>query len=882
MKKTLGYSVALAAGMFLTTSFSSTLAIASPAADGIEKHHALVLNSSKEPRFWSDIENIYQMFQEKGLSNEDIYLLNHNGSNPEGINPNGMIDYELTTSTLDLISSHLSQVVDGDDVLHVWIDGHGNGYDHFQGYVTTDVTIDPNDEQDLIESEFAAYVNRQYRDGAIGLNEWFYNEFQGQQSRFKYVSHYENLYISELDETISDQDVQIELITDYLIGDTNKNGIIEPELGEYADFDGDGIPGWDIDTKTFDEDDWGDLDSVSDANLQHSAISHACESFEIIDFGLDNTFDVDCNPDGNGFVVDGTDINNDGIFDGVDINSDGDKDDWLSIDETYSMPSGRITDDQLAQYFENIDAGKIVFVMEPCNSGGYIDDLSGPNRILLAAIDEEGSSVSNTFIRNVTQALWGKNVSGWAGVNQSNTDLNGDGVVDMLEAFKAGVRHTGGGDMPVYDDNGDAVYTYGDQFGINQGAAEGNLGSLTTIGSLGASGACEEVTAANSAHVDAGRAYSETTTSWWWSTTTYYAQGSADNLGTVATTQTTLFSTVDGVWEKGNCPEGSAPVVQSITIEQDAAKVRVSGTAIDADQDYERVEVELNNSGQWLVADGLSSWAYDFGELPAGSYTVKARSVDQQGMISSEISDSFEVSGPSAPVINSYTVQRIITSVRVDVDVIDANDDIAELTMYLDGIAIDCEVEGLKCQAGDLVKGETYQISFVAVDATGLSSDIYGPFEYAMPADNTPALLTVGDYSYSNGIMTISGTASDIDGDLDTILIGMGDMYMPCEGKENWVCNISIAEGVYELNIMARDTYHNDSEKFYFTADLQAGPTCITAANTDHLAGGRATEKYGVLYYAVGSNDYLGLNTATTSLEQVSEGNWSKVSSCQQ
>ncbi len=881
MKKSLGYSVALAAGIFLTTSFSSSLAIASPAADGIEKHYALLLNSSNEARFWSDMENIHQMFQEKGLSNDDIYLLNYNGKNPEGINPNGMIDNELTNYTLSLVISDLLQVVDSDDVLHVWIDGHGSGYNPEQGYIVGDVSIDPNDEQDLVESEFASYVTRTYNGFALGLNEWFFNDENGQQMRYKYVSHFDMQYVTELDQIISDTDEDIEKISDFLIGDTNKNGIIEPELGEIADFDGDGIPGWDSNTKTFDEDDWGDIDLVREENLNGSAISHACESFKIFDLGLDNTFDVDCDPDGNGFVADGTDIDNDGIFDGVDINSDGDQDDWLSIDEKYSMPGGSISDDELAEYFQYFEAGKIVFVMEPCHSGGYIDDLSASNRVLMAAIDEEGSSVSNTFIRNVAQALWGKNVSGWAGIDQSKSDLNNDGVVDMLEAFKAGVRHTGGGDMPVYDDNGDAQYTYGDQFGINQGAAEGNLGSLTTIGSLGASGVCEEITSSNSAHVDAGRAYSQTTTSWWWSTTTYYAQGSADNLGTIASTQTTLFSTTEGVWEKGNCPEGTAPVVKTMTIEQNVANVRVSGTAIDADQDYVQVEVELNDNGQWLVADGLSAWTYDFGELSAGSYTVKARAIDQQGLVSDEVSDSFEVSGPSAPVINGYNVYRDITTVKIDVDVTDVNDDIAQLTMYIDGIAIECEIDSLYCQAGDLVKGETYQISLVAVDATGLSSDVYGPFEYAMPTDNAPSIITVGDYSYSDGVMTISGTASDIDGDLRTIFIGMAGMYMPCEGLENWTCAVGLSPGVYDLEIKARDTYRNESESFYFTAELEDGLVCITATNADHLSAGRATEKYGVLYYAVGSNDYLGLGSATTSLEQVSEGNWSKVSSCQ-
>jgi hypothetical protein len=54
-------------------------------------------------------------------------------------------------------------------------------------------------------------------------------------------------------------------------------------------------------------------------------------------------------------------------------------------------------------------------------------------------------------------------------------------------------------------------------------------------------------------------------------------------------------------------------------------------------------------------------------------------------------------------------------------------------------------------------------------------------------------------------------------------------------------------------------------------AGAQAAPVCVTARNSDHVAAGRA---YRLVFtvWARGSNDALGLSTATTTLLQESAG----------
>jgi hypothetical protein len=55
--------------------------------------------------------------------------------------------------------------------------------------------------------------------------------------------------------------------------------------------------------------------------------------------------------------------------------------------------------------------------------------------------------------------------------------------------------------------------------------------------------------------------------------------------------------------------------------------------------------------------------------------------------------------------------------------------------------------------------------------------------------------------------------------------------------------------------------------------------SCVTATNQQHVAAGRATS-WLLFTWARGSNDYLGLSSATTSLRQSTPGNWTRVLSC--
>jgi acetylxylan esterase len=75
-------------------------------------------------------------------------------------------------------------------------------------------------------------------------------------------------------------------------------------------------------------------------------------------------------------------------------------------------------------------------------------------------------------------------------------------------------------------------------------------------------------------------------------------------------------------------------------------------------------------------------------------------------------------------------------------------------------------------------------------------------------------------------------------------------------------------------------TSSSSSSSSSSTSSTTPGGQCVTAANSAHVQAGRATAFLLVFVVANGSNDYLGLTSATTSLRQTATNTWTRVTSC--
>jgi hypothetical protein len=446
-----------------------TLDAVSNPPDGVTNRYAVMINGGYETRFWTDVELAYAMLTDGyGFSPNDIYLLNYNGSDPTGGNPDGMIDYSATLTNLQTVFNELVSRTDEDDEVFIWITDHGHGYSgplseggSHLGYLDGRASIDPCDEPDFNETDFklrSIFTGGDYRCNH-GMNVWkvrrkFYSGRGYQYYRNKYVSTLDNVYIESEGNSVSDSDIYIERLEDYALGDANQDGYINTAIGEVFDYDGDGNPPYDHTTGKFDEDDWGEIDKLEDNhNNINSGVPVDGYPYKLFDEGFQGKICIDLGYTGGEPEVDGRDEDNAGLFDWMDVNQDGDTLDIVSVDEAICLYSENLYDDELADLLNLLSVAKITIVAEPCFSGGIVEDVTAPNRVICTATIEDAVSWANMFIRGFVEALHGQDQYG----NPVNADNNANGYVSMLEAFNYTAGYDIFDEIPQYDDNGDGL-----------------------------------------------------------------------------------------------------------------------------------------------------------------------------------------------------------------------------------------------------------------------------------------------------------------------------------------------------------------------------------------------------------------------------------------
>jgi hypothetical protein len=89
---------------------------------------------------------------------------------------------------------------------------------------------------------------------------------------------------------------------------------------------------------------------------------------------------------------------------------------------SYALADTNIQDDRLAAMFSILKRDKLIIVFSPCNTGGFVDDLSGPNTIFISSTRKDESNRA-AFIEPFLSAFDGSG------------DANSDGKVSFAEAF---------------------------------------------------------------------------------------------------------------------------------------------------------------------------------------------------------------------------------------------------------------------------------------------------------------------------------------------------------------------------------------------------------------------------------------------------------------
>ncbi|HME53571.1 MAG TPA: C13 family peptidase [Candidatus Lokiarchaeia archaeon] len=114
----------------------------------------------------------------------------------------------------------------------------------------------------------------------------------------------------------------------------------------------------------------------------------------------------------------------------------------------------------LAFLLNQLSYSQVIIVMEQCFSGCFVQDISGPKRVIMtAASSTESSWAANTavpfdeFVYQFMMAVRQIDLLG----DPVSSDTNHDGKVSMVEAFNYAYQMDSAPEHPQYDDNGDTV-----------------------------------------------------------------------------------------------------------------------------------------------------------------------------------------------------------------------------------------------------------------------------------------------------------------------------------------------------------------------------------------------------------------------------------------
>jgi subtilisin family serine protease len=258
---------------------------------------------------------------------------------------------------------------------------------------------------------------------------------------------------------------------------------------------------------------------------------------------------------------------------------------------------------------------------------------------------------------------------------------------------------------------------------------------------------CAEFTSSNSAHVSAGRAYTQTSGWWWTTTTTYYAQGSNENLGTLSTTTTTLYEVSPGVFSKTNSCSSTSNLPPII---------KMNGSR------YEYVEL----GAQWTDAGAIAT-DREQGDLTSAIVTEGSVNPLQEGLyllnytvtdnagLTDTISRKVFVVTASAPVI--YTVKGCNLMFGCEVTMLNPGDafvDPGYFAMdFIDGdITSNVEVRGdILTQLDQPGVGfVTYHVTNShGIESLGLKQNVLDGVRFVAVVDeNTPLIWPKSPYNY--------------------------------------------------------------------------------------------------------------------------------------
>ncbi len=331
-------------------------------------------------------------------------------------------------------------------------------------------------------------------------------------------------------------------------------------------------------------------------------------------------------------------------------------------------------------------------------------------------------------------------------------------------------------------------------------------------------------------------------------------------------------------------PESNAPVIESWNYELTGNDLVVTGTSSDIDNDIMNTVLYFGGGG--LTCDGLEQWSCVLNDIPVGTYTFAIKTSDSYLNDTGLIEFDVTIEASQTPSIDSYETNITDDTLTITGTASDPDGDLETIYYHNGSTYYTCTgTENFTCTITDLAIGD-YSVELLAVDATGSESErVTVEYQY----NGQAPVIETHSYTTDGLTVTFTGTASDVDGNLDRVVLTLGAAGgVLCTGTETFTCSWTADEaGTYAIGLAAYDEQELSGIVDQIQITVAEQGECITDTNYNHVAAGRAyVGGLSNLYaYAVGSDDDLGLYgssyySTTTSLEETSTGYWTMVTTC--
>jgi len=281
-------------------------------------------------------------------------------------------------------------------------------------------------------------------------------------------------------------------------------------------------------------------------------------------------------------------------------------------------------------------------------------------------------------------------------------------------------------------------------------------------------------------------------------------------------------------------PPNNPPAVTIIPPEEEklSGTITITGTASDSDGSVQKVEIKIDGEGEeWISVKGITTWTYswDTTEVEDGEHVIYARAEDNEKEQSSieYIYVIVDNKGNTPPEINitsptENTVSGIVVISGTASD-IDGNDTIISIQVKIEGDWEDAEgtlAWSYIWNTSTLDDGE-YTIYARAFDGEDYSTT--KSFDVNVDNPHPPMLTITSEIPMKvSGTLTIQGTTSDIDGEIEKLEVQIDDgEWEEIEATRYWSYELDskkLSNGEHIISIRVTD---DEGESFMETLTIE-------------------------------------------------------------